>query len=50
MREILMPKWREVVLMRAIVVYWDDLAGRTSHAVGGEGRERDREAFEADFQ
>jgi hypothetical protein len=44
-----MPKWRAAVRVRAIAVYWDDLAGRTSHSVGGAGRKRDREAYEADF-
>jgi hypothetical protein len=32
-----------------IAVYWDELAGRASHSEGGEGRKRDREAYEADF-
>jgi hypothetical protein len=48
-REVLMPKWREVVRVRPIAVYWDELAGRASHSEGGEGRKRDREAYEADF-
>jgi hypothetical protein len=48
-REVLIPKWRAAVRVRAIAFYWDDLAGRTSHSVGGAGRKRAREAYEADI-
>jgi len=48
-RNILIPKWREVVRVRAIAFYWQELAGRVSHSEGGESRKRDREAYEADF-
>jgi len=48
-REVLIPKWREVVRVRPIALYWCELAGRTSYSVGGAGRKRDREEYEADF-
>jgi hypothetical protein len=48
-RKVLLPKWREAVRARGILFYWHEQAGRASHAPGGVGRKRDREAFEADF-
>jgi hypothetical protein len=47
--EVLIPKWREAVRMRTIAFYWQELAGHRSYSESGEGRKRDREAYEADF-
>ena len=48
-RTFLLPKWRAHVRVRGIGFFWQDCAARTSHAPGGAGRKRDREAFEGDF-
>ena len=36
-------------IVRPIVTYWDEQAGKTAYAEGGTGRKRDRAAFEAEF-
>lgn len=46
---VLLPKWRRMVRMRSIAVFWQDAAGRSAHAVGGSGRKRDYEAYATEF-
>ena len=48
-RHVLLPKWKALFRMRCIATYWHDVAGRTSHAPGGAGRQRHLEAYAADF-
>ena len=45
----LLSKWRAGTKMRGISFYWQDCAARTSHAPGGAGWKRDREAFEREW-
>tara|TARA_B110000444_G_scaffold228913_1_gene235017 strand:- start:621 stop:1451 length:831 start_codon:yes stop_codon:yes gene_type:complete len=48
-RCVFLPKWREAVRARAVVVYWLGKAAETSCAEDGDARKRDRHAFEHDF-
>ena len=47
--KVWLPMWRAHVRARGIFEYWRECAGRTAYAPDGEGRKRDREAYEADF-
>ena len=49
-RRVLLPKWRGMVRARGIFYYWYDRAGRAACAEGGEGRKRDREAYELELE
>ena len=46
-RKILLHKWRTIVRVRFLCLYWKE---QTAHlySEGGAGRKRDREEFEAD--
>jgi hypothetical protein len=47
--KVWLPMWRDHVRAHPILFYWRESAGKRSYGPGGAGRERDREAFEADF-
>ena len=48
-RRIWLPMWRARVHTHRIFEYWRECAGKRSYGPDGEGRKRDREAYEADF-
>lgn len=45
----LLRRWREAYRVRAYAVHWMGDVAERLHALGGRGRKRDRDAYEADF-
>jgi hypothetical protein len=47
-KKILIPKWRNSVKSRPIVIYWMELSAQTSCAENGRARIEDKKSFEND--